>query len=228
MGYVPDDVELVHVSFGSIFDEHGQQLSTRRGNMIYLSALLDDATARARGVVETKNPHLPDDEKNRVAGMVGVGAVIYNDLYQDSRRNITLDWERMLATEGNSATYLQYSYARCRSILRRASEDGAIGLPTPNPASLALLVQPAEQRLLRHLARLPEAVREAGARYAPFVIADWCYTTAREFGVFFEQCPVLRAETAELRNARLVLVSATAQALKNGLGLLGIQAPERM
>jgi arginyl-tRNA synthetase len=89
-------------------------------------------------------------------------------------------------------------------------------------------VHPSETRLLKHLARLPEALREAGARYAPFVIADWCYTTAREFGVFFEQCPVLKAETPELRAARLALVEATATALKNGLALLGIKAPERM
>lgn len=229
MGYA-NEVELVHVSFGSIFDEYGQQLSTRRGNMVYLSTLLDDASARARQVVEQKNPDLPDEEKRRVAEIVGIGAVIYNDLYQDSRRNITLDWERMLATEGNSATYLQYSYARCRSIIRKASEDMGPDAPQPDYRSgtLEKLTHPAEQELLKHLARLPEAVREAGTRYAPFVIADWCYTTAREFGIFFEQCPVLRAGVPELRNARLALVAATAQALKNGLRLLGIKAPERM
>lgn len=228
MGYVPDHVDLVHVSFGDIVDVDGQALSTRRGNMVFLSTLLDEARTRARNVVEEKSPDLSDEEKTRVAELVGVGAVIYNDLYQDVRRTISLDWDRMLATEGNSATYLQYSHARCRSILRKASENGAIGLPALQPEWLELLTHPSEQQLIKHLARLPEAVREAGARYTPFVIADWCYTTAREFGVFFEQCPVLRAESPELRNARLVLVEATAQALKNGLALLGIKAPERM
>ncbi len=228
VGYVSPEIELVHVQFGSISDAQGQPLSTRRGNMVYLAALLDDAIARARGVVEQKNPDLPAAEKDRIAEDVGVGAVIYNDLYQDTRRNITLDWDRMLATEGNSATYLQYSYARCRSIIRRASEDGSVGEPRLEDSSLELLTHPAEQQLLKHLARLPDAVREASTRYAPFVIADWCYTTAREFAAFFEQCPVLRAGTSDMRNARLVLVSATAQALKNGLALLGIRAPERM
>jgi arginyl-tRNA synthetase len=93
---------------------------------------------------------------------------------------------------------------------------------------LSLLAHPSETRLLKHLARLPDALREAGARYASFVIAEWCYTTAREFGVFFEQCPVLKAETPALRAARLELVAATATALKSGLALLGIKAPERM
>lgn len=217
-------IELMHVSFGTVFDTSGQALSTRRGNMIYLEVLLDEAVARARAVVESKSGDLPEAEKQAVAEAVGVGAVIYNDLYQDPKRNITLDWDRMLATEGNSATYLQYTYARCKSILRRASNEQ----PSAFEASPALLVHPSEQRLIKHLARLPEALREAGARYSPFVIAEWCYTTAREFGVFFEQCPVLKAESSELRAARLALVAATAQALKNGLSLLGITAPERM
>lgn len=223
MGYARD-VELVHVPFGVITTADGQPLSTKKGNMVYLEALLDDAVARARALVDAKSADLPPAERAAIAEAVGIGAVIYNDLYQDPRRNITLDWDRMLSIEGNSAAYLQYSHARCRSILRRAAEEGA----TLADADPALLTHPSEQRLIRHLARLHEAVREAGARYAPFVIADWCYTTAREFGIFFEQCPVLRAETPALRAARLQLVAATANALRNGLALLGINAPERM
>ena len=222
-------IALIHIYFGTIFDAKGQALSTRRGNMIYLEILLDDAVGRAREVVEQKSPELSSTEKDEVARAVGIGAVIYNDLYQDLKRNITLDWERMLATEGNSATYLQYSYARCRSILRKGAEARAAGTElVPPKYDPALLTHEAEQGLLKHLARLPQAVREAGERCAPFVLAEWCYNTAREFATFYDRCPVLRAETPALRDARLALVAATAQALKNGLALLGVRVVERM
>jgi arginyl-tRNA synthetase len=241
LGYA-QDIELVHIAFGTVFGPDGQPLAARRGNMVYLQALLDEARARARAVVDQASPELPDKEKEAVAEAVGVGAVIYNDLYQDPRRNITLDWERMLAREGNSATYIQYMHARCRSILRRAAEESVVRGPSsvapdhgqqttdnrPRTTGAALLSHPAEIAVVKQLAKLPGALREAGARYAPFVIAEWCYETARALSTFYHDCPVLRAETPELRAARLRLVAATAQALKNGLGLLGIRAPERM
>ena len=226
MGYA-GDVQLEHIKFGTIFDQHGAPLSTRRGNMIYLADLLDDAQQRARAVVEHAGPEPPVDVKEAVAEIVGVGAVMYNDLYQDTRRNITLDWERMLTLEGNSAPYIQYMYARCRSIIRRVADEG-LSAATQAPYDPALLTHPAETAVVKQLARLPGAVREAGARYAPFVIAEWCYEMARALAGFYRDCSVLKAETPELRAARLRLVAATAQALRNGMGLLGIKAPERM
>ena len=235
------ETELVHITYGVVFDAKGEPLSTRKGNMIYLQALLDDAHARARAVVEHSSPDLPEDEKDQVAEMVGVGSVIYNDLYQDPRRNITLDWERMLALEGNSAPYIQYMYARCRSILRKAAEQDERRETKDErsfdaqPSSFVLrpssdvLTHPSEIAVIKQLAKLPAAVREAGARYAPFVVAEWCYETARALSGFYRDCPVLKAETpADLRAARLRLVAATAQALRNGLALLGLRAPERM
>jgi len=248
MGYPIAD-RCVHVSFGTVFDTHGQPLSTRRGNMVYLETLLNEAHARARAVVDQASPDLPEAEKEQIAEAVGVGAVIYNDLYQDPRRNITLDWERMLTLEGNSAPYIQYMHARCRSILRKAAEEDErrrtkdesssdvrerLSGQDAQPSSFVLrpsselLTHPAEVGLVKQLAKLPGAVREAGERYAPFVIAEWSYETARALSAFYHDCPVLRAETPELRAARLRLVAATAQALKNGLALLGIRAPERM
>jgi arginyl-tRNA synthetase len=238
LGYA-EGAELFHVSFGTIFDAKGEAFSTRKGNMIFLEALLNEAHARARAVVEQSSPELPDEEKEAVAEMVGVGSVVYNDLYQDPRRNIMLDWDRMLALEGNSAPYIQYMYARCRSILRKAAEQGLgvgswdLGAETPSNSQLLtpnpqLLTHPSETAVIKQLAKLPAAVREAGARYAPSVVAEWCYDVARALSGFYRDCPVLKAETPELRAARLRLVAATAQALQNGLGLLGIRAPERM
>lgn len=222
MGYVPDTTELAHIKFGTVFDQSGNPLSTRRGNMIYLSDLLDDAHRRARAVVDQTSANLPEAEREAIAEAVGVGAVIYNDLFQDPKRNITIDWDKMLALEGNSAPYIQYMYARCRSILRQAGTDATSG-----NGDVTLLMQPAEQALIKQIAKLPGAIREAGARYAPFVVAEWCYETARAFSTFYRDCPVLKAEPA-VRAARLQLVAATAQSLRNGLSLLGVNVPERM
>jgi arginyl-tRNA synthetase len=152
--------------------------------------------------------------------------VIYNELAQDPRRNITLDWDRMLALDGNSAAYIQYMYARCCSVLRRAAdEQEAVRPPLGTPVSVT---HPAELDLVRQLARLPVAVRAAGAELAPSEIAQWCYGAARSFAAFYRDCPVLQAESAEARLLRLRLTAVTAQTLRNGLGLLGVRAPERM
>ena len=226
LGTAPPETDLVHVGFGVVVGPDGQPLAARRGNMIYLQALLDEARARARSIVDQASPDLPEAERGEIAEAVGVGAVIYNDLYQDPRRNITLDWERMLALHGNSAPYIQYMHARCRSILRRAAV-------TPEQAHRlaadpTVLTHPAETSLVKQLARLPEAVRDAGARHTPSVLAGWCYETARATAAFYRDCPVLAAPTDELRPARLRLVAATVQGLENGLRLLGIGAPERM
>jgi arginyl-tRNA synthetase len=222
LGYV-GETELIHVAFGTVFDGEGQPLSTRRGNMVYLQTLLNEGHARARAIVDRAGPDLPEEERDAIAEAVGVGAVIYNDLYQSPKRNMTLDWDRMLALDGNSAPYIQYMHARCRSLLRRAA------FPDDWPAyDPALLTQPAEVELVKRIAKLPAAVRAAGAEYAPSEIATWCYETARALAGFYRDCRVMDAESAELRTARLCLVAATAQSLTNGLHLLGIRAPERL
>lgn len=224
LGYA-QDTELTHVPFGMVLDAHGQPFSTRKGNMLYLEALLDEARDRARTVIEQKigegKTELSAEQINEVAEIVGVGAVVYNDLYQDSKRNITLDWDRMLSFEGNSAPYIQYTYARCQSILREAGGAPADYDPQQLQADQELAV-------IKQLARLPDAVRRAGESYAPYVVADWLYSTAREFARFYRDLSVLKADTPEQRAARLALVAATAQGLRNGLALLGIRVPERM
>jgi arginyl-tRNA synthetase len=178
-----------------------------------------------RGRVEQKADEREVDltpaEREAIAQAVGIGAVIYNDMYQDPKRNLTLKWDAMFSLDGNSATYLQYTHTRCRSILRRA---GAL----PDAADATLLVHSSEVGIIKALAQFPLRVRDAADACAPSFVADWLYGAARRFSAFYRDCPVLEAPSPELRAARLRLVSATAQCLQEWIGALGIQAPERM
>lgn len=225
LGYARD-VELVHVPFGNVVDASGQALSTRRGNMVYLQTLLDEAHRRARAVGDGSGADLPEAEKEAIAEAVGVGAVVYNDLSQNPRRTITLDWDAMLSLEGNSTPYIQYMHARCRSLLRRASEESSSGdVSCGDPAPP---LHPSELTLVKQVAHLPVSIRAAGAEFAPSEVAGWSYATARAFAAFYRDCPVLQADDPVQRAWRLRLVAATVQALENGMGLLGIEMPKRM
>lgn len=235
MGYDEIGKNSLHVSHGHFVPPEGSRFSMRRGNVIFLEQVLDEAVARARQVVDEKNPDLPEAERMAIAEAVGVGAVSYNDLYQDPRRNITFEWDRMLSFTGNAAPYLQMMHARCCSILREAGvrtlpnngETASLFANLP-AADLTLLNSDQEIALVKQLARLPLFLRRAGAQYAPYIIAEWLYQSARSFARFYDDLSVLNASSTELRNARLHLVAATAQALRNGLALLSIKAPERM
>ena len=236
MGYTEIGDRSIHISFGQLNDAEGRRFSMRKGTAIFLEDVLDEAVERAREIVDQKNPDLPDDERAAIAEAVGVGAVIYNDLYQDPKRNITFDWDRMLAFTGNSAPYIQMMHARCCSILR---ESGVRPLPaTPGAnlplwdglpaAEVELLTAEQEIALAKQLARFPAAIRRAGENFTPYNVAEWLYESARAFSRFYDDLSVLKASSPELRDARLRLVAASAQALRNGLRLLGIRAPERM
>lgn len=236
MGYTAIADRSIHIANGHIQRPEGGRFAMRRGTVIFLEDVLDEAVERARAIVDEKNPDLPEAERAVIAEAVGVGAVIYNDLYQDPKRNIVFNWDRMLAFTGNSAPYLQMMHARCCSILREAgvrplpSEPGANlplwgGLPA---ADITLLLADQEGGLVKQLARLPMAVQRAGTNFTPYSIAEWLYETSRAFSRFYDDLSVLKASSPELRDARLRLVAATAQALRNGLRLLGIRAPERM
>lgn len=228
LGYPDIADRSVHISFGMLTKATGEKFSARKGENIYLEEVLDEATARARAkvleqVAAGRSEVSGETEIAATAEMIGLGSVIYADLFQGPERNIQFDWDKMLSNEGNTAPYIQYTYARCRSILREATGtySGASGNP-------ALLVAVEEQAVLKQLARMPHAVREAGEKFLPATVAEWTYTLAREFARFYHECPVLKAPTQERRAARLILVEAVAIGLRNGTALLGIKVPERM
>jgi arginyl-tRNA synthetase len=228
MGYSEIADRSVHISFGMVTKATGERFSARKGEAIYLEEVLDESITRARVKIREQiaagKTELTESELESAAEMLGIGAVIYADLYQGPERNIQFDWDTMLNPDGNTATYIQYTHARCKSILRKAGDADTVILN----ADLDLLTEPEAQATLKQLHRLPHAVREAGDKYLPATVADWTYNLAKEFARFYDKCPVLNAPSPELRAARLALVAAVGQGLKNGLYLLGIEAPERM
>ena len=228
MGYEEIADRSVHIPFGAVTKATGEKFSARKGENIFLDEVLDEAITRAKaGIAEqiaAGKTELTEAEIETVGEMLGVGTVIYSDLYQGPERTVQFDWDKMLSPDGNTALYIQYTHARCRSIIRKGAEEGGSGADY----DAALLVAPEEQVVLKHLAQFPHAVREAGAKFLPATVAEWTYTLAREFARFYGACPVLKAETPALRQSRLALTGAVATGLKNGMALLGISVPDRM
>ena len=193
--------------------------------MVGLESLLDEAVAKARKVVDENSPDLPDDERARVAEIVGIGAVKYADLSQNRLSDYVFDLDRMVALNGNTATYLQYAYARTRSIFRKG-ETTAEAIRDARPP--ILVSHPAERVLGLALLRLPETLELAAAELKPNVLTDYLFGLANAYSTFFEECPVLKAESDERRDSRLALCELTGRTLSFGLDLLGIAVVERM
>ncbi|MDQ7843913.1 MAG: arginine--tRNA ligase [Armatimonadota bacterium] len=219
LGYT--GVDFVHVDFGLITLPEGR-MSTRRGRVVFLEDVLQEAIARARALVE-KNPELSDAEKDEVARIVGVGAIKYADLSQNRVKNIVFQWERMLSLEGDSAPYLQYTYVRAQGIRRRGEAP-----PPPGGIDGRALETAEEWTLVKQLSRFPVAVREATHSHAPHLLANCLFALAQVFHAFYHQVPVQQAGDESLRASRMAMVEATAQVMRTGLGLLGIRVPERM
>ena len=220
-----DKADYRHVAFGTILDQQGRPLKTREGDAVGLSGILDEAVAVARGVVDENSPDLPPDERAKVAEIVGIGAVKYADLSQNRASDYKFDLPKMMAMNGNTATYIQYAYARIRSILRKAEADEA-ALRSEPPA--IRLGTPEERALGMRLLRLPETLEQSTVEMKPNVVADYLFTLANEFSAFYAACPVMREENESTRRSRLALCLLTGRTLKFGLSLLGIEVVERM
>ncbi len=220
--------EFVHVTFGSVLGENGKPLKTREGENVKLKDLLDEAVKRAKVIVEEKNPDLPADKKELIAKAVGIGAVKYADYSNNRESDYVFSFDKMLAMEGNTAPYMQYAYARVKSIERKAQTKNV-----PIEKELACIKklsisEPAELDLAKHLARYSEAIEAAVVDYRPNYLTSYLYELAQKFSVFYANCPVLDAGQ-DKRPTRLLLCDLTAKTIKHGLSnLLGIEVVEQM
>jgi arginyl-tRNA synthetase len=217
------DMELEHVGFGSILGKDGKPLKTRAGDVIKLSALLDEAEERAAKLIEDEALGGEPGRSEELVRAVGIGAVKYADLSQNRTSDYKFDWDKLISLSGNSGPYLQYAHARIQAIFRKGEIDAA-ALATSAPLRLE---HDAEIALAKQLLRFPDVVHDAAASSLPHLICEHLYALARQFSGFYESCPVLKAE-GESRRTRLLLCWLTARQLRRGLSLLGIDTPERM
>jgi arginyl-tRNA synthetase len=230
-----DRVELTHVSFGSVLGEDKKPIKTREGGAVELGSLLDEAVQRAGQVYEQSRkeriergeevPTLSNEERKQVEDAVGIGAVKYADLCQNRTTDYIFSWSKMLAMNGNTATYMQYAYARNRSIFRKGGEDESRFRTSP---PLPSLDTPHERSLAVSLLRLQETLLDAAAEYQPSTLTAFLWDLAKAYSGFFQNCPVLKAETPALRESRLLLCDLTGRVIQRCLDLLGIKTVERM
>jgi len=213
--------QLIHVPFGSVCGTDGRPLKTRSGDNVKLGDLLTEAARRAEAIVKEKNPNLPDEEKAKVAAAVGIGCIKYADLSNQLNKDYVFEWDRMLAFEGNTGAYLQNQYVRIRSIIRKAPDD-------VNAEAPFMIETTQEKDLALVLLRYPMVLRGVGETLETNRLCQYLYDLAGAYSAFYTQCPVLKAETTALRDARLRMCGMTERVLGDGLHLLGIRTLERM
>ena len=231
-----ENVELAHIAFGTVMGEDGRPYKTRSGDTVGLEGLLDEAVSRAYDVVcenddrktdanDNPAPELDEATRRRVSEVVGIGSLKYADLSHNRESDYKFSYDKMLATTGNTATYMQYAYARVRSIFRRGEIDiDAIRAS----AGEITLEHPAERALAVSLLRFSEALDSVVAEYYPNQLTDYLFDMSSHYSTFYQQCPVLKAADEATRLNRLLLCDLTARTLKQGLALLGIDVVEQM
>lgn len=217
MGY-PWAAHCHHIAFGMYRFKDIGRMSTRKGNVIFTEDVLSRAIEIVTQIIEQKNPHLTD--KEIVARKVGVGAVVFNDLMNDRVKNVDFDWDRVLDFEGDSGPYVQYTYVRCASLLRKYNQEVSKNMTTN-------LESEEEQELIRQLLAYPEILKTAFKNYKPHTLAGYLLDICHLFSQFYSKHRILGAETS-VESARMTLVWATQQVLFHGLKLLSIECPEAM
>jgi len=225
------DLELEHISFGTVLGDDGRPFKTRSGDTVGLWGLLDEAVRRALEVVSAGDdskpggPEISPERRQQIAEAVGIGALKYADLAQNRTSDYTFSYDRMLAMNGNTATYMQYAHARVLSIFAKGNIDVA---QLRTSGARIDLAHPAERALAISLLQFSEALNQTESEYRPNFLTAYLFELANRYSSFFEQCPVLKAPTEATRASRLLLCDLTARTLRQGLELLGIEVAEKM
>jgi len=225
-----NDARFQHVSFGTVMGKDGKPYKTRAGDTVGLESLIDEAITRARKIVDENDdrretPMLSPDERANVAEIVGIGGIKYADLHHSRDSDYIFDWDKMLATTGDTATYMQYAYARICGIFRKLQiSQNSLA----SRGSKVLLTCPEERHLALQLLMFGTAIDGMLQDYRPHVLTGWLFETSDAFSKFYDRCSVQDAESDELRHSRLLLCDLMARALRTGLSLLGIQVAEVM
>ena len=220
-----NDVEMTHVSFGTVMGDDGRPFKTRAGDTVGLEGLLDEAESRALLVAKEQNPNLEESRQKEIGRVVGLGALKYADLSQNRTSDYKFSYDKMLALRGNTATYLQYANARVHGILRKLDTDTeklkASGVEI-------VFTETTERQLAMQLLRFDEVIYDVLVEYKPNLLCNYLFDLAQLFARFFDQCSVRDAETDTIQKSRLQLCSLTSRTLTCGLGLLGIESLERI
>tara|TARA_R110002167_G_scaffold161298_3_gene357475 strand:+ start:2284 stop:4017 length:1734 start_codon:yes stop_codon:yes gene_type:complete len=223
VGYASEHCSLEHHAFGTMMGEDGKPFKTRSGGTVKLSALLDEAVIRAAQLLKDKDSDLSQAEQEEAARKIGIGAVKYADLAKTRTNDYIFSWDSMLSFEGNTAPYLQYAYTRIKSIFRKSDLD------TETLTGQIALIEEQEKALALKLLQFSEAVDQVAREAYPHQLCSYLYELASLFMKFYEACPILRSDVEpDVRSSRLQLSQVTAQTLKRGLDLLGIEVMERM
>jgi len=211
--------DCVHVGFGLV-KLTDKKLSTRHGDVVFLEDVLNEAISKTREIIEEGNSQI--ENKDEVAKTIGIGAILYTFLKNSREKDIVFSWESMLDFEGESAPYVQYSYARAKSILRKADMDYS-------DADYSLLTSDVEYEIIKHISKYTDAIISAAEKNEPFYINRYVTALAKEFNKFYNSTPILKSDVdEELKKARLALVDAVSKVIKSALGLLGIGTVEKM
>jgi arginyl-tRNA synthetase len=213
-------VGLEHLPHGLYLSPEGGRIATRKGTIVLLDAVIDNLITLAKDTIEKKNPDLKN--KDEVARIIAVSAMIFNDLVSDRARDVVFNPQKIIDFEGDTGPYLQYTHARAHSILRKAAGEKIVPAVHPD-----LIKEPAEIKLVKLLSNLPVKIEEAALHRKPHYVAQYLIEVCRSFNEFYHACPVMKAE-GHVRDGRLALVQATTWVLCNGLTLLGIRPLEEM